>query len=555
MPANDPIDPSGNGSCCDLAAQAGLVLRNERPHRSCEAGWPTCKRRRSVSSTAQDHERRKLERNIHDGAQQQLVALAGPPAARRAARRSRPGEGEGDARRAAGGHGNGARRSARPRPGHLPAVARRPGPGRGAPGPGTALDGAGRYRGANDVGRLPAEIEAAVYFSRARGAAERGEVRGGHVGPGHPARGRRRDPVRRARRRAWLRPPDRPAAARACKASPTGSGRSTGRSRSTVLPAAGQPCAAGCRRASRGAARRLARSPMSTREATAARGDRRLRMFGVALFVAMVLGVALRAFLNAANGGARSDLETGTRVRRDPVRLPGGRAGARHEAAAQRAGVADDGDRPGVHLDPRGSVRALCLHDTCGRAARRRTRPRDPGAVVGRVRRLWSGFLLLLFPDGHLPSRRWRWFARLSGVGLAVLFVVTLLSPDHGADYGLPGVENPLAIEAIASALNALTPLALIAPLSVIGGAVAVIGRLRRTTDPVQRSQLRWLAWGAGVMAFAYAMAFVAPGGARVGSGGDGGHPRHARGLDVPARSPSRSASRSCATASTTSTS
>ena len=62
---------------------------------------------------------------------------------------------------------------------------------------------------------------------------------------------------------------------------------------------------------------------MSTREASTARGDRRLRVLGVALFVAMVLGVALRAFLNVANGGARSDLETGTAfdvilLRQDP---------------------------------------------------------------------------------------------------------------------------------------------------------------------------------------------------------------------------------------------
>jgi signal transduction histidine kinase len=53
----------------DLAAQAGLVLRNVRLVEELRAS-----QRRIV--TAQDHERRRLERNIHDGAQQQLVALA-----------------------------------------------------------------------------------------------------------------------------------------------------------------------------------------------------------------------------------------------------------------------------------------------------------------------------------------------------------------------------------------------------------------------------------------------------------------------------------------------
>jgi signal transduction histidine kinase len=53
----------------DLAAQAGLVLRNVRPIQDLRAS-----RQRLVA--AQDEERRKLERNLHDGAQQQLVALS-----------------------------------------------------------------------------------------------------------------------------------------------------------------------------------------------------------------------------------------------------------------------------------------------------------------------------------------------------------------------------------------------------------------------------------------------------------------------------------------------
>ena len=52
----------------DLAGQAGLVLRNVRLIEELRAS-----RQRLVA--AQDDERRKLERNLHDGAQQQLVAL------------------------------------------------------------------------------------------------------------------------------------------------------------------------------------------------------------------------------------------------------------------------------------------------------------------------------------------------------------------------------------------------------------------------------------------------------------------------------------------------
>jgi signal transduction histidine kinase len=69
MPASDPMNPSKERLIRDLAAQAGLVLRNVRLIQDLRAS-----RQRLVA--AQDEERRKLERNLHDGAQQQLVALS-----------------------------------------------------------------------------------------------------------------------------------------------------------------------------------------------------------------------------------------------------------------------------------------------------------------------------------------------------------------------------------------------------------------------------------------------------------------------------------------------
>jgi signal transduction histidine kinase len=69
MPPSDPMDPVKRKLVEDLASQAGLVLRNVRLIEELRAS-----RQRLVA--AQDEERRKIERNIHDGAQQQLVALA-----------------------------------------------------------------------------------------------------------------------------------------------------------------------------------------------------------------------------------------------------------------------------------------------------------------------------------------------------------------------------------------------------------------------------------------------------------------------------------------------
>src|SRR5438552_17324587 len=69
MPPSDPMNPAKDKLVRDLASQAGLVLRNVRLISELRAS-----RQRLV--TAQDEERRRLERNLHDGAQQQLVALA-----------------------------------------------------------------------------------------------------------------------------------------------------------------------------------------------------------------------------------------------------------------------------------------------------------------------------------------------------------------------------------------------------------------------------------------------------------------------------------------------
>jgi signal transduction histidine kinase len=68
MPPSDPMNPSKERLVRDLAGQAGLVLRNVRLIEELRAS-----RQRLVA--AQDEERRKIERDLHDGAQQQLVAL------------------------------------------------------------------------------------------------------------------------------------------------------------------------------------------------------------------------------------------------------------------------------------------------------------------------------------------------------------------------------------------------------------------------------------------------------------------------------------------------
>ena len=75
MPANDPMDPAKERLVNDLAAQAGLVLRNVRLTEELRARIDDLQAAQKRLVAAQDDERRRLERNIHDGTQQQLVAL------------------------------------------------------------------------------------------------------------------------------------------------------------------------------------------------------------------------------------------------------------------------------------------------------------------------------------------------------------------------------------------------------------------------------------------------------------------------------------------------
>jgi signal transduction histidine kinase len=74
-PRNEPLTPTEDKLLQDLAAQAGLVLRNVRLTAELQANVDELRASRRRLVEAQDEERRKIERNLHDGAQQQLVAL------------------------------------------------------------------------------------------------------------------------------------------------------------------------------------------------------------------------------------------------------------------------------------------------------------------------------------------------------------------------------------------------------------------------------------------------------------------------------------------------
>ena len=106
--------------------------------------------------------------------------------------------------------------------------------------------------------------------------------------------------------------------------------------------------------------------------------------------------------------------------------------------------------------------------------------------------------ILLLFPDGRPPSRRWRWVTRAIGVTVVVTTVAGALLPADEAD----PIGNPLAvqgsIEALADTVANVGITTLF--LAILLSAVLLLLRFRRARG-LQRQQLKWLAYGGGFLA------------------------------------------------------
>jgi signal transduction histidine kinase len=71
----DPVTPADQQLLQDVASGAGLLLRNIQLNARLADRAQELRTSRRRLMAAQDSERRRLERNLHDGAQQQVVAL------------------------------------------------------------------------------------------------------------------------------------------------------------------------------------------------------------------------------------------------------------------------------------------------------------------------------------------------------------------------------------------------------------------------------------------------------------------------------------------------
>jgi len=115
-------------------------------------------------------------------------------------------------------------------------------------------------------------------------------------------------------------------------------------------------------------------------------------------------------------------------------------------------------------------------------------------------------YLVLLFPDGRLPSRRWRPLAWLAGAAIVLGGAGNGLAPGPIADFG--GVRNPYGLEGqpwVAGAANAILVVLLVC---ILASVASLVLRYRRSLGE-ERQQIKWLVFAASVVGFGFVSAMA----------------------------------------------
>jgi hypothetical protein len=116
-------------------------------------------------------------------------------------------------------------------------------------------------------------------------------------------------------------------------------------------------------------------------------------------------------------------------------------------------------------------------------------------------------FLILLFPNGRLPSRRWRPVAWLGGGVIAVGATTEALVP--GPIDGLEPLRNPVGIEGVRGTLHFLSTISQAAAAVLLLVAVASLFARLLGAGGEERQQVKWLAYAATVLAAAFFLSSV----------------------------------------------
>jgi hypothetical protein len=117
-------------------------------------------------------------------------------------------------------------------------------------------------------------------------------------------------------------------------------------------------------------------------------------------------------------------------------------------------------------------------------------------------------YLILLFPDGKLPSRRWRPLALFSAVVIVSQSVIEGLTPGPLENQG--GVSNPFGLEALPWLQTAVYVTLPLLPLCILAAAVSMVQRYRSSRGEV-RQQIKWVAFVASFAGLLYLGALLSP--------------------------------------------
>jgi len=115
-------------------------------------------------------------------------------------------------------------------------------------------------------------------------------------------------------------------------------------------------------------------------------------------------------------------------------------------------------------------------------------------------------YLILLFPDGKLPSRRWRPLAWLSGVVMVLASLGVTFAP--GPLEAHPGVRNPIGLEGAPWVATAAFIVLLLLPLCMVASALSLVLRYRRSGGE-EREQIKWIGYAASVVGLLYLITMV----------------------------------------------
>src|SRR5215213_10283656 len=105
-------------------------------------------------------------------------------------------------------------------------------------------------------------------------------------------------------------------------------------------------------------------------------------------------------------------------------------------------------------------------------------------------------FLLLLFPDGRLPSPRWRPVAWCVGLGIVGFVVGYALDAGPLGDF--PQLVNPYGVDSPVVGIVTVASNAVVG-VCMVASAISVIVRARHA-GRVERQQIKWLAYGGAVV-------------------------------------------------------